>query len=80
MARYHATVNGNVPFSQEEEVQRDLDEADESMLNAKREILRQISALEISITLRRQRESILGTDNGWLANVDAQIAALRAQL
>ncbi len=46
----------------------------------KEEVLSSIAALEAKITPRRQREAILGTDNGWLANVDAQIAALRAQL
>ena len=43
-------------------------------------ILSQIAALEASVTLRRQREAILGIDNGWLADVNAQIAALRAKL
>ncbi len=40
----------------------------------------QIVAIEATITQRRLREALLGTDAGWLANVDAQIAALRAQL
>jgi hypothetical protein len=39
-----------------------------------------IAALEATITPRRQREAILGTDNGWLANVDLEIAELRGQL
>lgn len=39
-----------------------------------------ILVLEASITHRRMREAILGIDNGWLQNVDAQIVALRAQL
>lgn len=39
-----------------------------------------ILQLEQQITPRRQREAILGIDNGWLANIDAQIAGLRAQL
>lgn len=43
-------------------------------------IMQQITQLESTITLRRQREAILGTDNGWLANIDAQIANLREQL
>ena len=43
-------------------------------------IKQQIAALEATITDRRYREAILGIDNSWLANVDAQIAALRAQL
>lgn len=40
----------------------------------------QISSLEATITARRLREAVLGTDNGWLAAVDQQIADLRAQL
>jgi hypothetical protein len=45
-----------------------------------RDIKAEIAALEATVTPRRIRESILGTDNGWLAGVDAQISALRAQL
>lgn len=44
-----------------------------------RDIKAEIAALEITVTPRRIRESILG-DNGWLAGVDAEIAALRALL
>jgi hypothetical protein len=43
-------------------------------------IFRQMTAIESSVTPRRQREAILGTDNGWFADQDAAIAALRAQL
>ena len=43
-------------------------------------ILSQILTLEATITPRRQREAILGIDNGWLADVNTQIAALRAKL
>ena len=39
-----------------------------------------IAALETSVTPRRQREAILGADNGWLADIETQIQALRAQL
>lgn len=41
---------------------------------------RQIADFEATITSRRTRDAILGTDHGWLANVEAQIAALRSQL
>ena len=44
------------------------------------EIEEQILAIEATITQRRNREAILGTDNGWLADTDAKIKALRAQL
>lgn len=40
----------------------------------------QIVVLEMQVTPRRYREAILGTDNGWLANIEAQIAGLRAQI
>jgi hypothetical protein len=43
-------------------------------------VLSQIAALESTVTPRRQREAILGIDNGWLAGIDAQIATLRTQL
>ena len=43
-------------------------------------ILQQISALEASVTDRRIREAVLGTDNGWLKGVNDQITALREQL
>jgi hypothetical protein len=43
-------------------------------------LLSQITTLEATITPRRQREAILGIDNGWLADVNAQIATLRAKL
>ena len=43
-------------------------------------ILAQIDVLEDSITDRRMREAILGTDSGWLTTTNQQIAALRATL
>ena len=43
-------------------------------------ILQQILALERQQTPRRMREAALGEDNGWLKNLDSEIAGLRAQL
>lgn len=40
----------------------------------------QIRVLESSQTSRRIRESILGIDNGWLSNINAQISDLRSKL
>ena len=40
----------------------------------------QIAVLERTLTPRRIREAVLGTDNGYLKSVDAQIAALRATI
>lgn len=42
--------------------------------------LMQIYALEAQITPRRMRESILGTDAGWLSDIEQQIDTLRSQL
>ena len=45
------------------------------------DVVRQsIAVLEATVTQRRIREAVLGTDNGWLQNVESQIVALRAQL
>lgn len=43
-------------------------------------IKEQIAELEKQHTDRRIREAVLGLDNGWLASLNAQIAALRARL
>lgn len=43
-------------------------------------ILEQITTLEATITPRRMREAMLGTDKGWMKSLDAQIATLRSSL
>jgi hypothetical protein len=43
-------------------------------------ILQQINTIEQQITIRRNREAILGIDNGWLADINTQIAILRGEL
>ena len=43
-------------------------------------ILAQIAALEVQVTPRRIREALLSGDYSFIQGVDAQIAALRAQL
>lgn len=50
------------------------------LLTGNDQIKSQIAQLEDSVTERRIREAVLGTDNGWLKNVDGQIAGLRAKL
>lgn len=44
------------------------------------EALSKIAELESTITPRRLREAVLGTDNGWLAGVEGQLKKLRAAL
>jgi hypothetical protein len=54
---------------------------DPAAADAADSVKQQIAALEAdSSKPRRQREAILGIDNGWLADVNAQIVALRAKL
>tara|TARA_R110000765_G_scaffold349831_3_gene439865 strand:+ start:47 stop:451 length:405 start_codon:yes stop_codon:yes gene_type:complete len=53
----------------------------EEIADRERDIVQQeINRLEEEVTPRRTREAILGTDDGWLANQDALIAAERAKL
>ena len=40
-------------------------------------IIKQITTLEATITNRRLREHMLGSDNGWLASINDQITVLR---
>ena len=80
MANYHATAEGNVPFTEEEELQWAAQVLKYENEQPKILIKSEIATLEATITSRRIREAILGTDNGWLANQEAAIAALRAQL
>lgn len=45
------------------------------------EILKsQIATLEAQVTNRRIREAAIGSDSGWLENLNSQIVALRAEL
>ena len=74
-------VNGElVDLTPEEEAQREADYlADQAHIEANR-VLNEIIALEATITPRRTREAILGTDNGWLTDIELQIQELRGQL
>lgn len=47
---------------------------------AKEAKLTQIAALEAQITPRRIREAVLSGDNSFIADIDAQIAAIRATI
>jgi hypothetical protein len=80
MARFHATAEGNIPFTAEEELKWDAQETAAAQELPKKEIKAKIAALEASITPRRQREAILAIDTTWLADVELQIGQLRQQL
>ena len=80
MARFHATVEGNVPFTPEEELDWDSRELADIQEQSKLSIKSDIAALEATITPRRQREAILAIDTTWLADIEIQIGQLRQQL
>lgn len=75
-------VNGKLmDLTTEEEAQVLIDAEAEHVISANAGIDAQIRGLEATVTQRRLREAAL-TEAGraWLADVDAQIAALRAQM
>lgn len=74
-------VNGVlVDLTPEEETQREIDYLADQAQIKKNKVLNEIKAIEAKITPRRTREAILGTDNGWLADIENQIQELRGQL
>lgn len=49
-------------------------------LERRAEVLAQIAELEDQITPRRMREAVLGTDGGFMRDLEAKISRLRASL
>ena len=80
MANYHATAQGNIQFTAEEEKAWEEKETLAAQEAPKINLKSQICNLESLITPRRTREAILNVDNGWLADVEFQIGQLRQQL
>ena len=74
MTRYHSTPEGNVSFTDEEEIARDAEEKDWADSKVVRDALDQIEHLESQITLRRIREAY--KDSTWM---DAQEALIKTQ-
>ena len=52
----------------------------QQVTDEKNKIKADIAAIEASVTPRRAREAILGIDKTWLADIELQIAQLRAKL
>lgn len=74
-------VNGKlIDLTLEEEAQRQADYLEYQVQIEANRVLNEILALESSITPRRTREAILGTDNGLLADIESQIETLRSRL
>jgi hypothetical protein len=80
MSNYHATSEGNTPFTAEEEIEWAAQVLEHEKERPKILIKAKIAALEAEITPRRQREAILNIDTTWLADVELQIGQLRQQL
>ena len=80
MTNYHATSEGNIPFTEEEEIELVAEKAKFAQEAPKLLIKSKIATLEAEITPRRTREAILAIDNGWLSEQEAAIALLRTQL
>lgn len=80
MVRFHATAEGNVPFTAAEEAEADAAAALFIAAAPRRAALENIAALEAQVTPRRVREAIRGNGKAWLDGIDDQIAALRTQI
>ena len=80
MSNFHATSEGNIPFTLEEEIQWAAEQALFAQEQPKILIKSKIAALEATITPRRTREAILAIDTTWLADIELQIGQLRQQL
>ena len=86
---YYKTTSGDVHFIESTEFEYLLPdscvmitdtEADELQRPPTKTLRDQIVELESLQTDRRIREAVLGIDNGWLANLNNQIEALRSRL
>jgi hypothetical protein len=80
MSNYHATSEGNIPFTAEEEIEWAAQVLEYQKEQPKILIKAEIAALEALITPRRTREAILAIDTTWLSEQEAAIALLRTQL
>ena len=68
-------TNGNLVVIDDAKVSTELNK-----LQAKYDAQKKIDELERQVTQRRMRDAIAGTDGGWLANIEAQIAEERSKL
>ena len=81
MARHHMTSDGPIPFTAQEEADRDAVEKKWADGKVARDAKAEIRRLEATITLRRLRDA-LANDAGkkWVADVEALIATERGKL
>ena len=81
MARHHMTSTGPVPFTDQEETDRDAEEQVWTDGAVVRNAIKEIARLESTITPRRLRDA-LASDAGkkWVAAVEAKIATERGKL
>ena len=80
MTRFHATKNGNVPFTAEEETARDAEEQAWADGATKRDAMKEIQRLESTVTPRRIREMTTADGAKWVDDVEKLIAVERGKL
>lgn len=78
--RYHRTGKGRIQYSPKEEAAKDIEEQAWTDGAVSRNASTEIQRLEATISSRRYREAIAGTDGGWLANQEKLIAVERGKL
>ena len=67
MTRYHATSNGNVPFTAEEETARD---AEEAAYEAEAEVFVELNDIDRAAAEARNKRNDLLAATDWTANSD----------
>lgn len=78
---YHATLMQGQTNGQEIKADKNgFPVLAERVMTQEQLIKSRIASLESKQTPRRLREAALGLDNGWLKNLESEIAALRSQL
>jgi hypothetical protein len=75
--RIKATPEGDIPFTEQEELDADTYATAWTSGQPRRDALARIAVLEASVTSRRMREAFTPSGALWLASIDDQIAALR---
>ena len=78
MARHHATSNGNVAFTAQEEIEADASDLAWANGQAARDAQEALELLEAAITPRRIRDAF--ADPTWMNAQEALIAIERAKL
>ena len=80
MARHHMTSDGPVPFTDQEETDRDAEEQVWADGTVVRNAIKEIARLESTVTPRRIREMTTVAGAKWVDDVEKLIAIERSKL